>query len=134
MTEVALMMDWSNSGEGDEEPIETWDFAKALSTVNEESTNIGKFIRGQQIAISEGWLVNRARDMCSFTHDRYRQAAQTELDTFPEEAVAKMSLKVGMVSPYPLPSCHSNGTTQVILMMLHGPSTDVYRIAEHSKR
>ena len=98
MTEVALMMDWSNGSEGDEGPIETWDFAKALSTVNEESTNIGKFIRGQQIAISEGWLVNRARDMCSFTHDRYRQAAQTELDTFPEEAVAKMSLKVGMVS------------------------------------
>lgn len=92
------MMEWSNGSEGDEEPIETWDFAKVLSTVNEESANIGKSIRGQQISISEGWLVNRARDMCSFTHDRYRQAAQTELDTFPEEAVAKMSLKVGVVS------------------------------------
>ena len=134
MTEVALMMDWSSGNEGDEEPIETWDFAKALSTVNEESASIGKSIRGQQTAITEGWLVNRARDMCSFTHDRYRQAAQAELDTFPEEAVAKMSLKVGMVSQYPLPSCHSNGTEQVILMMLHGPSTDVYKIAEHSKQ
>ncbi|KAF9654281.1 histidine kinase [Thelephora ganbajun] len=115
VTEVALMMDWSSGNEGDEEPVETWDFAKALSTVNDESASIGKSINGQQIAISEGWLVNRARDMCSFTHDRYRQAAQAELDTFPEEVVAKMSLKV-------------------ILMMLHGPSTDVYRIAEHSKR
>ena len=90
------MMDWPSGSEGDEEPFETWDFTKALSTVNEESTNIGKSIKGQQIAISEGWLVNRARDMCSFTHDRYRQAAQAELDTFPEEAVAKMSLKVGL--------------------------------------
>lgn len=25
-------------------------------------------------------------------------------------------------------------TKQVILMMLHGPSTDVYKISEHSKR
>lgn len=96
MTEVALMMDWSSGSEGDEEPVETWDFTKVLSTVNEESANIGKSIRGQQIAISEGWLVNRARDMCSFTHDRYRQAAQAELDTFPEETVAKMSLKVSL--------------------------------------
>ena len=88
------MMDWSSGSQDDEEPIETLDFAKALSTVNDESASIGNSIRGQQIAISEGWLINRARDMCSFTHDRYRQAAQTELDTFPEELVAKMSLKV----------------------------------------
>lgn len=132
MTEVALMMDWSSGNEGDEEPVETWDFAKALSTVNDESTNIGKSIRGQQVAISEGWLVNRARDMCSFTHDRYRQAAQAELDTFPEEAVAKMSLKVGLVVC--ATRCDNKVTIQVILMMLHGPSTDIYRIAEHSKR
>lgn len=126
------MMDWSSGNEGDEEPVETWDFAKALSTVNDESTNIGKSIRGQQVAISEGWLVNRARDMCSFTHDRYRQAAQAELDTFPEEAVAKMSLKVGLVVC--ATRCDNKVTIQVILMMLHGPSTDIYRIAEHSKR
>ena len=100
MTEVALMMDWSSGGEGDEEPVETWDFAKALSTVTDESASIGKSIKGQQVATSEGWLVNRARDMCSFTHDRYRQAAQAELDTFPEETVAKMSLKVGTVQEY----------------------------------
>lgn len=95
------MMDWSSGNDGDEEPVETWDFAKALSTVNDESANIGRSIGGQQIAISEGWLVNRARDMCSFTHDRYRQAAQAELDTFPEEAVAKMSLKVGLIHVSP---------------------------------
>jgi hypothetical protein len=102
VTEVALMMDWSSGNEGDEEPVETWDFTNALSTANEESTNIGQSIRGQQIAISEGWLVNRARDMCGFTHDRYRQAAQAELDVFPEETVAKMSLKVGLFHVYHL--------------------------------
>ena len=96
------MVDWSSGSEDDEEPVETWDFTKALSTVNEESENIGISIRGQQISISEGWLVNRARDMCSFTHDRYRQAAQAELDTFPEEIVAKMSLKVGLFRVYHL--------------------------------
>lgn len=96
------MMDWSSGNEGDEEPIETWDFAKALSNASEESANIGKSTRGQQVAISEGWLVNRARDMCSFTHDRYRQAAQAELATFPEDAVAKMSLKVGLFHVYHL--------------------------------
>lgn len=93
------MMDWSSGTEGDEEPVETWDFSKAVSTANDESPNIGKSIRGQQIAISEGWLVNRARDMCSFSHDRFRQAAQAELDTFPEETVAKMSLKVDLICP-----------------------------------
>ena len=96
------MVDWSSGSEGDEEPVETWDFAKALSTVDDESANIGKSIRGHQIAISEGWLVNRARDMCSFTHDRYRQAAQAELDALPEETVAKMSLKVGLALVYHL--------------------------------
>ena len=95
------MVDWS-SGSDDEEPVETWDFAKVLSIVDDESSNIGKSIRGQQIAISEGWLVNRAREMCSFTHDRYRQAAQAELDAFPEETVAKMSLKVGLARVYHL--------------------------------
>ena len=96
------MMDWTSGSEGDEEPVETWDFARALSVASDESANIGRSIRGQQIAISEGWLVNRARDTCSFTHDRYRQAAQAELDTFPEETAAKMSLKVSAVRKYPI--------------------------------
>lgn len=98
------MVDWSSRSEGDEEPVESWDFSKALSTVNDESASIGKSVRGQQIAISEGWLVNRASDMCSFTHDRYRQAAQSELDKFPKEAVSKMSLKVGKARKHLLPS------------------------------
>jgi hypothetical protein len=42
VTEVALMMDWSSGNEGDEEPVEKWDFAKALSTVNDESSEYRK--------------------------------------------------------------------------------------------
>jgi len=54
-------------------------------------------MRGLQIAISEGWLVQRARDMCSFAHDRYRQAAEAEALSLPDDLIAKMSFRVGIV-------------------------------------
>ncbi|KAJ3003995.1 hypothetical protein NUW54_g5022 [Trametes sanguinea] len=53
--------------------------------------------------------------MCSFSHDRYRQAAQAEAESQPEETIAKMSFRI-------------------ILMMLHESTPDIYRIAEHAKR
>lgn len=52
-------------------------------------------MKGLQAAIGEGWLVQRARDMCSFSHDRYRQAAVAEAEKLPEEHFAKMSFRVG---------------------------------------
>jgi hypothetical protein len=51
-------------------------------------------MRGLQVAISEGWLVQRARDMCSFAHDRYRQAAEVEALSLPDDLLAKMSFRV----------------------------------------
>jgi hypothetical protein len=51
-------------------------------------------MRGLQVAISEGWLVQRARDMCSFAHDRYRQAAEAEALSLPNDMIAKMSFRV----------------------------------------
>lgn len=51
-------------------------------------------MRGLQIAIAEGWLVQRARDMCSFAHDRYRQAAEAEAMNLPSDLIAKMSFRV----------------------------------------
>jgi hypothetical protein len=51
-------------------------------------------MRGLQIAIAEGWLVQRARDMCSFAHDRYRQAAEAEALSLPDDLIAKMSFRV----------------------------------------
>ncbi|KAK0481591.1 hypothetical protein IW261DRAFT_1550690 [Armillaria novae-zelandiae] len=49
---------------------------------------------GLQKALDEGWLIQRARDMCSFAHDRYRQAAQAEAANLPEDVAAKMSFRM----------------------------------------
>ncbi len=56
-------------------------------------------MRGLQIAIAEGWLVQRARDMCSFAHDRYRQAAEAEALNLPSDLIAKMSFRVRSFGP-----------------------------------
>lgn len=103
VTEVALLMDWDDSsdssGSGTEEEIskELWNVSKAVSTFKEkekESSSTRRSIRGLQTAIAEGWLIQRARDMCSFSHDRYRQAAQTEAESQTQEAISKMSFRV----------------------------------------
>ncbi|CCM01303.1 uncharacterized protein FIBRA_03352 [Fibroporia radiculosa] len=120
VAEVALMMDWedsSGSSGSDEEPEDMWNVSKAVSTINDNTlpSSSRRSMHGLQTAITEGWLVHRARDMCSFAHDRYRQAAQAEANDMPEEAVAKMSFRI-------------------ILAMLHEATPDVYRIAEHARR
>ncbi|PSS37161.1 hypothetical protein PHLCEN_2v1034 [Hermanssonia centrifuga] len=111
-------MDWEDSSgsSSDDDTDGMWNIPKAVHTVGETalSTTRGS-MRGLQHAIQEGWLVQRARDMCSFAHDRYRQAAQAEAANLPEGTIPKMSFRV-------------------ILMMLHDTVPDVYRIAEHAKR
>lgn len=96
-------MDWDDSsdssGSGTEEELskDQWNVSKAVSTFREkdkESSSTRRSIRGLQTAIAEGWLIQRARDMCSFSHDRYRQAAQAEAESQTEEAIAKMSFRV----------------------------------------
>lgn len=98
------MMDWedtslSSSSSSEEEHDDMWDVSKAVSTIsdNVHSSTSRRSIRGLQNAIAEGWLVQRARDMCSFAHDRYRQAAQAELEDIPEDAVSKMSFRVSQI-------------------------------------
>lgn len=118
VTEVALMMDWEDSsGSSSEEEVEDmWNLHKAVSNFRDQgSTNTRGSMRGLQLALSEGWLIQRARDMCSFSHDRYRQAAQAEADALPESSIAKMSFRI-------------------ILMMLHEIPIDIYRVAEHAER
>lgn len=51
-------------------------------------------MRGLQAAVAEGWLIQRARDMCSFAHDRHYQTAMAMAEAMPEGAVASMSLRV----------------------------------------
>lgn len=51
-------------------------------------------MRGLQQVLAQGWLIQRARDMCSFTHDKYRQAATHMASQLPDIVVMRMCLKV----------------------------------------
>nr|GAT57553.1 histidine kinase [Mycena chlorophos] len=108
MTEIAQLIDGEdNSGSSGDEESEERSMRDAVPV-----SNASVSMRGLQVAVEQGWIIQRARDMCSFAHDRYRQAAQAEVASLPEGAAAKMSLRI-------------------ILMMLNdGP--DIYRIAEHA--
>ena len=91
------MMDWEDSSgsSSDDDTDGMWNLHKAVRSGEKLSTARGS-MRGLQLAIQEGWLVQRARDMCSFAHDRYRQAAQAEALQLPEGAIPKMSFRVGV--------------------------------------
>ena len=139
-------MDWDDSGGEssgsgtEEEHKDMWNVSKAVNTLKETSSTTRRSIRGLQTAIAEGWLIQRARDMCSFAHDRYRQAAQAEAESQPEEAIAKMSFRVSSPRSAFGIRCgaHRRGfvvcLSQIILMMLHELTPDIYRIADHAKR
>ncbi|KAJ7456503.1 dual-domain HisK/Mak2 protein kinase [Mycena latifolia] len=118
LTEIAQLIDGedANSGSsGDEEGEERWSIARAVSNVPDTAPmgNASASMRGLQMAIDEGWIIQRARDMCSFAHDRYRQAAQADAASLSEDVVAKMSFRI-------------------ILMMMNEIPVDVYRVAEHA--
>jgi hypothetical protein len=96
-TDVAAVMDDSPSGSSssDHDTEDDLSSSRLVSTSREKSTaTTRRSMRGLQIAISEGWLVQRARDMCSFAHDRYRQAAEAEALSLPDDLIAKMSFRV----------------------------------------
>ncbi|TDL28897.1 histidine kinase [Rickenella mellea] len=118
-TEVALMIDWEDSGGSsgsEDESEDAWNLSKAVSNMKEASLSTSRgSMRGLQIAIAEGWLVQRARDVCIFAHDKYRQAAIVEAESLPEETLAKMSFRI-------------------VLMLLHDNPRDPHRVAEHAKR
>lgn len=90
------MMDWDDSGSSsDDDAEDVWHVPKAVNRMTDTAPGTSRgSMRGLQLAIQEGWLVQRARDMCSFTHDRFRQAAQAEAAGLPETTVAKMSFRV----------------------------------------
>ncbi|KAL0581381.1 Chk1 protein kinase [Marasmius crinis-equi] len=114
VAEVSLMIDWEDSSgsSSDDDDTTIGNLRKARESGSNGSR---ESLRGLQICLVEGWLIQRARDMCSFAHDRYRQAAESEAYNLPEETVAKMSLRI-------------------IIAILHETPVDVYRIAEHAKR
>jgi hypothetical protein len=102
------MMDWEDSScncESEVEPDDMWNLPKAVSNLRDTGSNNTGSMRGLQLAIAEGWLITRARDMCSFSHDRYRQAAQTEAENLPKDVAARMAFRVSS------PSHKSRGST-----------------------
>ena len=100
-TDVAAVMDHDSPSGSSGSDFDTEDDrssnSRPVPTIREKSTSATRrSMRGLQIAISEGWLVQRARDMCSFAHDRYRQAAEAEALSLPDDIIAKMSFRVGI--------------------------------------
>lgn len=91
------MMDWEDSSgncSSEDEADDMWNVPKAVSNLRDTGSNNTGSMRGLQLAVAEGWLITRARDMCSFSHDRYRQAAQAEAENLPKDVAAKMSFRV----------------------------------------
>ena len=90
------MIDWEDSSSSSDDDTDSiTHVTRAVSHLGETSVSTARgSVRGLQLAIQEGWLVQRARDMCSFAHDRYRQAAQAEAAYLPEGSIAKMSFRV----------------------------------------
>jgi hypothetical protein len=97
-TDVAVVMDHDTPSGSSSSDFDTEDDPSSnglVPTSREKSTGATRrSMRGLQMAISEGWLVQRARDMCSFAHDRYRQAAEAEALNLPDDLLAKMSFRV----------------------------------------
>jgi len=100
-TDVAAVMDHDSPSVSSSSDLDTEDDRSTSSSVpmtREKSTSANRqSMRGLQIAIAEGWLVQRARDMCSFAHDRYRQAAEAEARSLSDDLIAKMSFRVRIV-------------------------------------
>ncbi|KAN0138534.1 hypothetical protein V8E53_003522 [Lactarius tabidus] len=115
-TDVAAVMDHDSLSGSSGSDTEDGSPSESTSATREKSTTTTRrSMRGLQIAIAEGWLVQRARDMCSFAHDRYRQATEAEVLNLPSDLIAKMSFRI-------------------ISMMLLEPSPDIYQIAERAQR
>ena len=89
------MIDWEDGAKGEDDTDDKWNI-KANYRDKESGSTRGS-MRGLQLALSEGWLIQRAREMCSFAHDRYRQAAQAEAASLPADVIAKMSSRVSTI-------------------------------------
>jgi hypothetical protein len=96
VAEVGFMMHWEDSTTGAQGDNNA-DFSKAFREHASMQTNSGReSMHGLQVALQEGWLVQRGRELCSFSHDRYHQAARDLAKA--EWPVAKMSYRVRFVS------------------------------------
>jgi hypothetical protein len=96
--EVAIMVHWEDSSSSSEEEVETWTLSKVVSSMRSSGHASGRqAMRGMQTAIQAGWLIQRARDMLSFSHDRYRQTAESEAALLPPDISVRMSFRVRVI-------------------------------------
>jgi hypothetical protein len=90
--EVTFMVHWEDANVGSTVDDEGEDIDRVIRE-HAKSSNAGReSMRGLQIAIQEGWLVQRGRELCSFAHDHYMHAAHAMAAA--EWPVPKMSFRV----------------------------------------
>jgi hypothetical protein len=87
------MVHWEDATTGTvgDDDMGEFDVSKAFQEHAQSNTG-RESMRGLQIAIQEGWLIQRGRELCSFSHDRYHQAAR-DLGAA-DWPIAKMSYRV----------------------------------------
>ena len=116
------MIDWGestgSSGSDEESSDDTVHNLTKSVTIRESTLSTSRSsMKGLQAAIAEGWLMQRARDMCSFSHDRYRQAAIMEAEKLPPDTIEKMCFRVSnylfsnILELIPLDRTHASART-----------------------
>jgi hypothetical protein len=112
INDIATMVDWDEGGNPDDlDLIQQLGKRKSASSSSSSSSSLlsskaverapsaemaysKPSMRGLQQVLAQGWLVQRARDMCSFMHDRYRQAAIHMASQLPDITLMRMCLRV----------------------------------------
>ena len=101
MTELKVLTEWAvygSSGSEDETDARLHIHSPTNSALTfTRPSGINQPTQGLQVALSESWIECRNREICSFTHDRYRDAVEIEIQSRPVEYIAKISLKVPTV-------------------------------------
>jgi hypothetical protein len=90
------MMDWEDSGGEDSGSEDAFGLRPRQHSINAGAKGP---MHGLHIALSEGWLIPRGRDMCSFAHDRYRAAAAALAADLPDGGIMRMSFRVRICAP-----------------------------------
>lgn len=90
VAEALAVIDWGDSSgdvsEDDSDHPDAWDTQNSLKAKGS--------VKGLHAAIAEGWLNQRARERCSFVHDRFFHAAVGYRQSLPRQAQEKMALRV----------------------------------------
>ena len=103
LTELKILTEWAADGNSEsEDEIDALEHIQASTNQSPSSpTGLHQPVRGLQIALNESWIGCRGRETCSFTHDRYREAVEIEIQSRPSEYIAKVSLKVLILFGFP---------------------------------